>query len=372
MTPEWLSMLTDTSRLAIFGSAICLVVHGSRQSLKLDEEETVDENGTVVTNTRQSNLQILDSKQALFLPVGASVSLLMLFYFFDSMQFFFTVVSTVIAGFSVAAFVLPFFQYIFKDCPAQQCRGIACWSRYCECCGPLSLAGLASALVATIVVVTWVLTAHWALMDALGYGVCVCMIAYVRVSSLRVSTVLLCGLLLYDVFWVFFSSAIFHSNVMLDVATKEADNPVSMLANRMNLKHVGMSAPQLSLPGKLMFPSTNVQGHFAMLGLGDIVMPGLLLCFVMRFDHHKAKYYEPKSTGFKYYYFTIALMGYAVGLLLASMVSELTHHAQPALLYLVPCTLIPVVILARVQGDLRRMWVEPFAGLEKPADVLTV
>ena len=33
----------------------------------------------------------------------------------------------------------------------------------------------------------------------------------------------------------------------------------------------------------------------------------------MRFDHHKAKYYELKSTGFKYYYFCIALMGYAVG-----------------------------------------------------------
>ena len=77
---------------------------------------------------------------------------------------------------------------------------------------------------------------------------------------------------------------------MLDVATKEAENPVSIhtgmylhcfvtfcyvqmsvLANRMNLKHVGRTSPQLSLPGKLMFPSANVQGHFAMLGLGDIV-----------------------------------------------------------------------------------------------------
>lgn len=228
MTPEWMSMLTDTSRLAIFGSAIALVIHGSRQSLKLDEEGSVDENGAATTNSRQSNLQILDSRQALFLPVGASVSLLMLFYFFDSMQFFFTLISTVIAGISVAALVLPFFQYLFKDCPSQQCIGSAFWSRYCECCGPLSLAGIASVLVASAVVVTWIITAHWALMDALGYGVCVCMIAYVRVSSLKVSTVLLCGLLLYDVFWVFFSSAIFHSNVMLDVATKEAENPVSI------------------------------------------------------------------------------------------------------------------------------------------------
>ncbi|XP_065830724.1 signal peptide peptidase-like 3 [Oscarella lobularis] len=371
MYPEWVAMLTDTSRLAIFASAVGLIVHGSRQSLKLDEDEA-DENGAVIANSRQSNLQILDSKQALFLPIGASVSLLMLFYFFDSMQFLFTIFSTVIAGFAVAAVLLPVFQYLFRECPSSNCSGFAIWGRYCECCGPLSLAGIASALVATLVVVTWILTAHWALMDALGFGVCVCMIAYVRVSSLKVSTVLLLGLLLYDVFWVFFSSAIFNSNVMLDVATKEAENPVSVVINKMNVKSAGKSAPQLSLPGKLIFPSNNVQGHFAMLGLGDIVMPGLLLCFVMRFDYYKAK--QDKTTGFKYYYFTIALMGYAVGLLMASIVSEITRHAQPALLYLVPCTLLPVFLLARIQGDLEQMWKDPFTvPSEKPEkEILTV
>ena len=39
--------------------------------------------------------------------------------------------------------------------------------------------------------------------------------------------------------------------------------------------------------GKLVFPSTQNTGHFSMLGLGDIVMPGLLLCFVMRYDAYK-------------------------------------------------------------------------------------
>lgn len=27
--------------------------------------------------------------------------------------------------------------------------------------------------------------------------------------------------------------------------------------------------------------------HFSMLGIGDIVMPGLLLCFVLRYDNYK-------------------------------------------------------------------------------------
>jgi hypothetical protein len=52
---------------------------------------------------------------------------------------------------------------------------------------------------------------------------------------------------------------------------------MSVLANKMNFKHIGRSSPQLSLPGKLMFPSASSQGHFAMLGLGDIVQRFIVL-----------------------------------------------------------------------------------------------
>ena len=64
---------------------------------------------------------------------------------------------------------------------------------------------------------------------ALGMGLCVAFIAFVRLPSLKVSTLLLTGLLIYDVFWVFFSSYIFNSNVMVKVATRPADNPVTIL-----------------------------------------------------------------------------------------------------------------------------------------------
>ena len=59
------------------------------------------------------------------------------------------------------------------------------------------------------------------------------------------------------------------------------------VARRFHLNHVAKNAPKLSLPGKLVFPSNHNVGHFSMLGLGDIVMPGLLLCFVMRYDAYK-------------------------------------------------------------------------------------
>lgn len=53
---------------------------------------------------------------------------------------------------------------------------------------------------------------------AMGMGLCVAFIAFVRLPSLKVSTLLLTGLLIYDVFWVFFSSYLFNANVMVKVS----------------------------------------------------------------------------------------------------------------------------------------------------------
>ena len=129
----------------------------------------------------------------------------------------------------------------------------------------------------------YIFAGHWLLMDAMGIGLCVAFIAFVRLPSLKVSTLLLSGLLLYDVFWVFFSKYVFSANVMVRVATRPAANPMGAMAKRLHLNR----PPKLSLPGKLVFPSNHNSGHFSMLGLGDIVMPGLLLCFVMRYDAYK-------------------------------------------------------------------------------------
>lgn len=60
-------------------------------------------------------------------------------------------------------------------------------------------------------------------MDFMGIALCVAFIAFVRLPSLKVSTLLLIGLLIYDVFWVFFSSYIFSTNVMVKVATRPAE-----------------------------------------------------------------------------------------------------------------------------------------------------
>ena len=57
-------------------------------------------------------------------------------------------------------------------------------------------------------------------------GLCISFIALVRLPNLKVSALLLLGLVIYDVFWVYFSHYIFTTNVMVRVATREAENPV--------------------------------------------------------------------------------------------------------------------------------------------------
>ena len=57
--------------------------------------------------------------------------------------------------------------------------------------------------------------------------------------------------------------------------------------------------------------------HFTFLGLGDIIIPGLLLCFVLRYDNYKRKMLEesenPQNFIHKIRYFYCILFGYFVG-----------------------------------------------------------
>merc|ERR1711902_26035 len=67
------------------------------------------------------------------------------------------------------------------------------------------------------------------------------------------------------------------------------------------------------------------------------------------------------SSWYRISYFHCSLFGYFLGLLTATISSEVFKAAQPALLYLVPFTLLPLFGMAYLKGDLRTMWHEPFA-----------
>ncbi|CAN0858850.1 Signal peptide peptidase [Linum grandiflorum] len=86
-------------------------------------------------------------------------------------------------------------------------------------------------------------------------------------------------------------------------------------------------AKSFDAPIKLLFPTADATRPFSMLGLGDIVIPGIFVALALRFD---------ASRGRGNQYFKSAFVGYTAGLVVTIIVMNWFKAAQPALLYIVP------------------------------------
>ena len=221
----------------------------------------------------------------------------------------------------------------------------------------------------------------WWLTNALGFSLAYSALQIMSPTTSWTGTMVLCALFIYDIYFVFFTP------VMVAVAT------------------------QLDIPAKLLFPRPRVPGQdpdkqaLSMLGLGDIVLPGMMIGFALRFDlflfyvrkqyqrdieveddagkkkleqvTEIDKYYPAKGgwgeriwaskqalvtseryhgTVFPKTYFHASLVGYVAGLMCTLGVMQIFGHAQPALLYLVPSVLGSLWGTALIKGDLGRLW----------------
>ena len=97
---------------------------------------------------------------------------------------------------------------------------------------------------------------------------------------------------------------------------------------------------------------------FSILGYGDIVLPGLLISYCLAFDLAKKAlrktYFIICSSGYTigFRYFQTNL----IGLICTYIALLIMESGQPALLYLVPCTLLPVMITGCMKGDFQLLW----------------
>lgn len=92
-----------------------------------------------------------------------------------------------------------------------------------------------------------------------------------------------------------------------------------------------------------------------MLGLGDIILPGLLIAFALRYDYCKG---YPISKN----YFMWTSIAYAIGLLAANIMAvELRFivAGQPALMYINPLVLGFMACVGWKRNELRELWDGP-------------
>ena len=211
----------------------------------------------------------------------------------------------------------------------------------------LTKSELISGCIAIIPTILYALSKNWLTNNLFGVAFSICGIESLMLPNFKVGFILLWGLFFYDIFWVY------GTDVMLTVA-KSVDAPI-----------------------KLIFPINLLADPpaFSMLGLGDIVIPGIFVALCLKYDVDKAINLYRKSiqnqTGsqstspsnslwgpisfFKPTYFAWCLVGYALGIVLTFQAMIIFNHAQPALLFLVPCCTFSVLICGFLKKELSEL-----------------
>uniref|UniRef100_A0A7R9YSD9 Signal peptide peptidase n=1 Tax=Chlamydomonas euryale TaxID=1486919 RepID=A0A7R9YSD9_9CHLO len=149
-------------------------------------------------------------------------------------------------------------------------------------------------------------------------------IEHLSLGSVHTGTILLVGLFFYDIFWVFCTP------VMVSVAQK-FDAPIKLLFPRL------LDAASAEAGKRPM----------AMLGLGDIVIPGIFVALMLRYD---------VRSGFRTKYFQSCFGGYVLGLCTTIFVMTYFNAAQPALLYIVPGILGCTGLHAYISGEFMKVF----------------
>ncbi|KAF3015938.1 hypothetical protein E8E14_011922 [Neopestalotiopsis sp. 37M] len=229
------------------------------------------------------------------------------------------------------------------------------------------------------------------LSNVMGYAFSYVGIITLSPTTFTIGSSVLFGLFFYDIYMVFYTP------YMVTVATK------------------------LDVPIKLVFQSNK---QSSMLGLGDIVVPGIFIGLCLRFDHflhyyrqqklvpveleteatsedghtstkketqrivRKPVYVNPQgqwanafwgkasatpavtAAGFKKTYFMASMVGYLLAMVMTLAMLLVFKHAQPALLYLVPGVVSAVWITGLVRGELHEMWIYTEDGTLDKQDVV--
>ncbi|KAF2098010.1 hypothetical protein NA57DRAFT_66492 [Rhizodiscina lignyota] len=234
----------------------------------------------------------------------------------------------------------------------------------------------------------------WWLTNLMGFGFSYGALQLMSPTTFGTGALILSALFFYDIYFVFYTP-------MMVTVAKSLDIPIKLLFPR---------PPEPGVP-----PEQAKRTH-AMLGLGDVVLPGIMIGLALRFDLYmfylkkQRKLQKPATideqgrvgydtvvikdpyttlsgkwgdafwshswtgrflipvidtssplskydeTTFPKPYFHASVAGYLLGLLTTLGVMHVFHHAQPALLYLVPGVLLSLLLAGAVRGELKEMW----------------
>ena len=181
----------------------------------------------------------------------------------------------------------------------------------------------------------WKWDQYWFCNNLIGISLSIQAISFLNPGSYYTAAVLLALLFFYDIFWVF------GTDVMVTVAK------------------------DLKAPIKLIFPRPAVLEKPNMLGLGDIVLPGIYIALLLRYDVQRTfrninfKNIQSKSIAnlppLSIWTFYVSLICYFSALASCLICMWYFNAAQPALLYICPALIFPIMLFAFLRGDFKAL-----------------
>jgi len=317
----------------------------------------------------------LNASHAFIFVIMASSGLLILFFF--KIYSLVKVMYTFGCSNAVRQVIfLPLFSFIFRQL---RITDRMVWRTNIEDIGDLTILDIISGIISYVLGFGWLyvaFTSHgrepsiffWGMQDIMGACICIVFLGSIKLNSMRVASILLLMAFFYDIFFVFVTPLIFKGqSVMITVATSGGPPKADPLWCE---KYPNDGNCQGGDPLPMLFTVPRIadyQGGSSMLGLGDIVLPGLLLSFAARLDaakqlmgvisgnmHNHKRMCCSHNT-----YFGPTVVAYAIGLLMANAAVYLMNMGQPALLYLVPMCVGTMAFLGWRRKELSMLWEGP-------------
>ena len=198
---------------------------------------------------------------------------------------------------------------------------------------------ITSLIISGSIIALYFITRHYILNDLICFCLAFTTLSFIILKSFMLCFVCLFAFFIYDTFWVFYSEKIFTENVMVVAATS------------------------IQIPIKIEFPilfSNNPIKNCMLLGLGDILLPGMIIKYSRRFDLLK-KRMDKKKVGIRkkrskisFYFYNLIL--YFISVAAAMIMMFVFNHGQPVLFYISPIFIIGLMGKAYYDGVFGLFW----------------
>ena len=203
----------------------------------------------------------------------------------------------------------------------------------------LNIFEISAFFISGLLIALYFITRHWIINDIICFGLAFTTLSFIILKSFMLCFVCLFAFFIYDTFWVFYSEKIFTENVMVVAATS------------------------IQIPIKIEFPilfSNNPIKNCMLLGLGDILLPGMIIKYCRRFDALKLKSDKKKPGTRKkknkmdFYLYNLIL--YFISVALAMIMMFVFNHGQPVLFYISPIFILGLMGKAYNDGCFGIFW----------------